>query len=194
MKNLVMVVLVLAIALVIGTNVAAQNLGEVVFQQTVSTAESKSLLYHFAAKVGVGFDTAMSLSNVRTVPTSPPTPGTFTIFAVNRTPNSGGTVTTGTSTQLTRTLPSGENAYSTIAVGTKRALVETASFFLGEFLADRGTTGTFIGYVIVNHAFNIGTGVANVIDFSTGTGFNITYVAAQYFSGAASTSPTNTKQ
>lgn len=192
MKDLKIVLSVLAVMLfVTGTDAIAQNLGEVVFQQTVSTAEARSLLYHFAAKVGTGFDTALSLSNVRTTSlTTPPTPGTFTIYAVSNSPNTGGTTTVGTSTQLTNP------RYNTISVpsgtGTVRALVETASFFLGEFLADRGVTGNFVGYVVINHAFKVGTGVANVIDFSSGTGFNITYVAAQY-DRTATTPATNTK-
>lgn len=191
MKNFKMVVFVLPVVLLlISASVAAQNLGEVVFQQTVSTAENSSLLYHFTAKVGTGFDTALSLSNVRTTSlTTPPTPGTFTIYAVSNSPNTGGTTTVGTSTQLTNP------RYNTISLasgsGTVRALVETASFFLGEFLSDRGVTGNFVGYVVINHAFKVGTGVANVIDFASGTGFNITYVAAQYNRAAPST---NTKQ
>ena len=185
MKNLKVLVLVSAVALfVLSANAAAQNLGEVVFQQTISTAETKSLLYHFVAKVGTGFDTAMSLSNVRTEPiATAPVPGTFTIYAVHWKPEAGGTVTVGTSTQLT------DARYNTVVVGTgataKRGLVETASFFAGDFLRDRSVTTNFIGYFIINHAFKVGTGVANVIDFSSGTGFNISYVAAQYDRTAA---------
>jgi hypothetical protein len=188
MKNLKMIGFVLAVAFVaMSASAVAQNLGEVVFQQTISTAETQSLLYHFAARIGTGFDTAMSLTNVRTNPiATAPTPGSFTIWAVANSPNTGGTVTNGTADQLTNA------RYNTITVGTKRALVETASFFLGDFLTDRGVTGNFVGYVIINHAFKVGTGVANVIDFSSGTGFNITYVAAQY-NRTATTPTTNTK-
>ncbi|MBI2821176.1 MAG: hypothetical protein HYX74_03030 [Acidobacteria bacterium] len=185
MKNFKMAVFVMAVALIlVSANAAAQNLGEVVFQETVDTSLQGSLLYHFVAKVGTGFDTAISLTNVRTAPATPPTPGTFTIWMISNTPNTGGTAISGTSEQLTNA------RYNTILVGGKRALVETASFFAGEFLADRLFTGNFVGYAIVNHSFKVGTGVANVIDFSTGTGFNITYPAAQYNRTAATT---NTK-
>jgi hypothetical protein len=189
MKNFKMVALVAAVMLVgIMANAAAQNLGEVVFQQTINTAETNSLLYHFVAKVGSGFDTALSLSNVRTNPiATAAVPGSFTIYAVSNVPNSGGTVTVGTADQLTNA------RYNTVTVGTKRALVETASFFISEFLTDRGATAAnFVGYVIVNHGFKVGTGVANVIDFTSASGFNISYVAAQY-NRTATVPTTNTK-
>ncbi|MBI3939503.1 MAG: hypothetical protein HY315_01590 [Acidobacteria bacterium] len=190
MKNFKVVAFVVGLVFVVMmANAAAQNLGEVVFQQTINTAEKKSLLYHFVAKVGNGFDTALSLSNVRTNPiTTAPTPGSFTIYAVSNTPSSGGTVTVGTADQLTNA------RYNTITVGGKRGLVETASFFLSEFLTDRGfTSANFVGYMIINHAFPVGTGVANAIDFASGVGFNISYAAAQY-DRTATTPTTNTKE
>lgn len=189
MKNFKKVAFVLGVALVVMmSNAAAQNLGEVVFQATISTAETQSLLYHFVAKVGTGFDTAMSISNVRTNPiATAPTPGTFTIYAVSNSPNSGGTVTTGTSDQLTNA------RYNTVTVGGHRGLVETAAFFISEFLTDRSVTGNFVGYVIINHACKVATGVANVIDFTSASGFNISYAAAQY-NRTNITPTTNTKE
>jgi|RhiMetdeSRZDD1v2_1073273.scaffolds.fasta_scaffold176365_2 hypothetical protein len=176
MKNLRMVLFVLAVALVMmSVNASAQNLGEVVFQQQPSTTLAKSLLYHFIGKVGSAFDTAMSLSNVRTNPTSAQVPGTFTIWLVN----SDGTVVTAPS----NTLP----AAGFNLVGTPpRALGETTAFFVSAVLAARSfpSTSNFLGYGIVSHSFPVGTGVANVIDF-TGAGFNIGYVAAQYDRTAA---------
>lgn len=184
MKNLKMVVFVVGVAFfAMSANAAAQNLGEVVFQQQISTTLAKSLLYHFVGAVAnttvtptrISFDTAMSLSNVRSNPAAAPTPGTFEIIAIRN----DGSVTRATSDQLTA--PS--LTINLVTVGGRKGLQETTSFFFTDFLRDRGAippqTANFawVGYAIVNHSFATGTGLANVIDF-TGIGFNISYVAA----------------
>ncbi len=184
MKNLKMVVFVLAVAFfAMSANAAAQNLGEVVYQQTISTTLAKSLLYHFVSTFTntnvtpnrILFDTAMSLSNVRSDAATAPTPGTFEIIAVSQ----NGTVTRATTDQFTT------SAFITslglVTVGGHKGLTETAVFFITDFFRDRGAVPSkFVGYAIVNHSFAVATGVANVIDFGTGSGFNISYVAAQF--------------
>jgi len=66
-------------------------------------------------------------------------------------------------------------------VSGHKGLTETAVFFITDFFRDRGVVpARFVGYAIINHSFVVGTGVANVIDFGTGSGFNISYVAAQF--------------
>jgi hypothetical protein len=169
-------------------NASAQNLGEVVYQGTINTTLSKSLLYHFIGKVGSAFDTAMALVSARAGTgtgtsasfATAPTPGTFQINLVNR----DGTVVTAHSDALDAT------AFNLVTVGTHRGLVNTAAFFISSVLAGR-FTGDFIGYGVITHSFDVGTGVANVIDF-TGAGFNIGYVPAQ-FDRTATTPTVNTK-
>ncbi|HEY3129918.1 MAG TPA: hypothetical protein VGL91_10700 [Acidobacteriota bacterium] len=182
MKNLKMGAFVLAVAFfAMGANAAAQNLGEVVYQQTISTTLAKSLLYHFVATFSntqvtpnrVLFDTAMELANVRTDTTRANTPGTFEIVAINQ----DGTVIRATSDQLTSASMTG----NLTTVSGHKGLTETAVFFITDFFKDRGAIpARFVGYAIINHSFPVGTGVANVIDFGTGSGFNISYVAAQF--------------
>jgi hypothetical protein len=190
MKNLKMVVFVLAVAFFAMTaNASAQNLGEVTFQQTISTTLAKSLLYHFIGIFGAFFDTALSLSNVRTDPTVEAVPGTFEVFLVGQ----DGKVIRQHSDRLPATKYNLKSITS--ATGAHRALQETTAFFANEdFIKD--VTGAkinvFQGYAIITHAFKVGTGVANVIDAGGQTGFNITYVAAQYDRTAPSPT-TNTK-